>query len=323
MSEPRFVERPRPWRGTELFSLPGWEQSLAPEELGALRAGDRGDTGALGALRARAEDLREHLETGSGACLVRGLGALLDEGLDPVRLFTGFVQAVGTAVPQDPQGRRLLHVRDEGFGPDDPRFRGPHSNQKLAFHSDRCDVIAFLCLQPASSGGANELVSAVGLHNDLLAEARELCAALYEPLAYLRHTVDGGNPRPYTRVPLFSSCRGHFAASYLRVLIDRADRSPDAPDLTDLQRRALDRLDELASEPGRSARFRLERGDVLLINNWVNLHRRQAFVDDPGAPRHLLRAWLSVPGSRPLAPELQDHFGDCAPGAVRGGFRVT
>ena len=47
--------------------------------------------------------------------------------------------------------------------------------------------------------------------------------------------VDLGNELPYCQLPIFSEFEGHFAAHFLRVLIDRADASPDAPDLTDAQ----------------------------------------------------------------------------------------
>ena len=60
----------------------------------------------------------------------------------------------------------------------------------------------------------------------------EQLAVLREPFPYLRHTVDGGNERNLTWVPVFTEHEGHFAASFLRVLIDRADRSPDGVRLT-------------------------------------------------------------------------------------------
>ena len=120
-------------------------------------------------------------------------------------------------------------------------------------------------------------------------------------------------------LPIFSEREGHFAAHLLRVLIERADASPDAPDLSPTQRAALDRLDELAEQEG--VRFELEPGDMLLLNNWVTLHRRDEFADEPDAPRLLLRRWLSMPENRPLDPRFEDHFGAVESGQVRGGIR--
>ena len=144
-----------------------------------------------------------------------------------------------------------------------------------------------------------------------------------QPYPYLRHTVDLGNELPYCQLPIFSNFEGHFAAHFLRVLIDRADASPDAPTLTDAQREALDKLEEFAADPAMHVSFDLEQGDVLLLNNWTTFHRRSQFVDaeDPALKRHLLRIWLSMPNSRPIDPCFVDHFGATEAGAIRGGMK--
>ena len=46
-------------------------------------------------------------------------------------------------------GELIFSVKDSGYADDDPRSRGPNTRKKLSFHSDRCDVMGFLCLQQA------------------------------------------------------------------------------------------------------------------------------------------------------------------------------
>ena len=146
---------------------------------------------------------------------------------------------------------------------------------------------------------------------------------LVEPFYYKRHTVDLGNDNPYCRQPVFSSTGGHFACNLLRVLIDRAHADPGLPDLTDAQRAALDAVEEVAARPGVHATYRQGPGDMLFLNNWVTLHRRGEFedYDDPASKRHILRAWISPPNSRPLDPLFVDNYGAVEAGAVRGGMR--
>jgi len=230
---------------------------------------------------------------------------------------------LGTPLSQSAAGERLFHVRDRGYAPEDPRFRGPASRKRLSFHTDRCDVIAFACLRQAFHGGDNFVVSSVALYEELRTRDPAVLATLREPFPYLRHTVDTANERRFSRLPVFSDCDGHFAGHFLRVLIDRADRDPAAPDLTQNQRHALDVLEALAEEPQFNVRLRLEPGDLLLLNNWTTFHRRDAFADAaaPSDGRHLLRIWLSVPNSRPINTCFRDHFGATAAGAVRGGMR--
>lgn len=323
------------WRGEELFAQPDWEFALGGAERQELAEAARAvaDRPVEDLARADAElpqlgprlaRVSHDLEHGSGAALLRGLDGLGDEGL-LARAFWLLALHLGTPLPQTADGARLLHVRDEGFAPDDPRFRGPHSNRLLSFHTDRCDAIAFLCARPARAGGENHVLSSEALR-DALRERHPRHAATLErdALPYLRHTIDPGNDRPYTLVPVFTEHAGHFAASLLRVLIDRADASPDAPDLTAEQRAALDALEEVAEDPALYASFRLEAGDVLLLNNWTTFHRRTAFEDepDPARRRHLMRLWLATPNSRPLDPRYAEHFGATAAGARRGGLRT-
>ena len=126
---------------------------------------------------------------------------------------------------------------------DDPRFRGPASRRRLSFHTDRCDVIAFACLQPAQSGGESFVVSSVTLHEELRISQPDVLEVLRQPFPFLRHTVDTGKAIPYCELPIFSVHDGHFAGQFLRVLIDRADQAADAPSLSTVQRRALDVLE--------------------------------------------------------------------------------
>lgn len=275
-------------------------------------------------LASRLFEIREELERGSGATLLRGL-RMEDYSVDEAqRLFLGLMQHVGTPVSQSASGELVFSVRDAGFSTDDPRARGPNTRKNLSFHTDRCDVIAFLCLQPARSGGENLIVSSVSLYNEILARRPDLLEVLKQPFLYKRHNVDMGNDQPFCRQPVFSFCEGHFACAFLRVLIERAYAKDGAPEMTPEQREALDYLETVAAEERLQMRLLQQPGDVLLLNNWVTLHRRTAFEDwpEPEQRRHILRIWLTVSNSRPLDPVFRDNYGAVAAGAIRGGMRA-
>lgn len=297
------LEHPAVWRGGELLDHPDWS---AP--FGSLSAGD----------------IRERLENGPGAILLRGF-PLAGHDKDSARAaFSDWCATLGTPLSQNEKGDAVFDVTDAGFGAQDPRTRGPNTNRKLSFHTDRCDVIAFLCWKQARTGGENELVSSMHLRNEIAQRRPDLLEALKGTYRYKRHTVDLGNTQPWVEQPIFSSREGHFACSFLRVLIDRAHADPELPDLTDRQIEAMDFLESVAAEEGNALAFRQEPGDVLLLNNWVTLHRRSAFEDfeDPAEKRCLFRIWLSMPNSRPLDPRFAANFGATGAGEVRGGFRV-
>ena len=323
------------WRGNELFQREDWEYTFSAEDLAELDKALRHvlATGQdieqtsredfpLPRLASRLSKLQDDLEHRSGAATLRGFPVDRYDEHEATRIFWGLTSHLGTAVPQTAQGARLFHVRDEGYAANDPKARGPSSRKRLSFHSDRGDVIAFLGLQQAKSGGDNLVVSAVSVFNEMLATRPDFVEVLMQPYYYQRHNVDTGNERPYYEQPIFSIYEGCFAAQLLRVLIERAYQMPEIPAMAVEQREALDYLEELAERPDLHVRFRQQPGEILLLNNLVTLHRRDEFVDwdEPERKRHLLRIWLSMPNSRPIDPAFVDHFGAVEAGALRGGI---
>jgi len=82
-------------------------------------------------------------------------------------------------------------------------------------------------------------------------------------------------------------------------------------------------LDKLMPSDEYCYSMELERGDMQLLNNFVIWHSRTSFEDfeDPDEKRHLMRLWMSTPNAPELPAEFEEFFGDCRPGAVRGGVR--
>ena len=268
--------------------------------------------------------IQDQLENGPGVVLMRRFPIAGHDKDSAREAFRNWCSGIGTLISQNEKGDTLFDVSDAGFGKNDPRTRGPNTNKKLSFHTDRCDVIGFLCWKQAQSGGENELISSMHLYNEIARRRPDLLEVLMQSFLYKRHNTDLGNEQPFCEQPIFSFQDGHFACSFLRVLINRAHTDPNLPNLTPEQIEAMDFLEAVAEEADMSHHFRQEPGDVLLLNNWVTLHRRSAFVDheDPEEKRCLFRAWLSMPNSRPLDPRFMANFGAVGAGEVRGGFRT-
>ena len=57
---------------------------------------------------------------------------------------------------------------------------------------------------------------------------------------------------------------------------------------------ALDAWSAIASRPELHLDMELRVGDLQLCSNHAVAHARRAYVDDPAAPRHLLRLWLTL-----------------------------
>lgn len=329
------IDIPAAWRGQELFTREEWQYRLTSQEIDELLEVAREmhvredplegvpDWVDLPRLAPKLKQIQELLEQGAGAVRIRGFPAE-DVSLENARsAFWAVCRHLGTPVSQSAQGERIFSVRDAGLSDDDKRARGPNTRKPLSFHTDRCDVIGFLCYRQAQSGGENQLVSSLAIYNHLLAERPDLVEVLFQPYWYQRHNVDTGNAAAFCEQPVFSIYKGHFAASLMRVLIERAYASPETPEMTALQREALDRVQEVAELPDFHVTFRQAPGEMLFLNNFVTLHRRTAFTDytEPDRKRHLLRIWLSAPNSRPLDPRFAANYGSTEAGAIRGGMQ--
>lgn len=310
MEQAKPFESPANWTGDELACRDDWRHEVGGAEFAELEP--------------LLKRIQHELEHGPGVAMLTGLESVVRDERRARDFFLQLTRAVGTPVSQSAKGELVFSVRDAGFAADDPRSRGPNTRKKLSFHTDRCDVIAFLCLNQAKTGGENEIVSSGAVYHEILRRRPDLLATLMQPYCYQRHNVDRANDRPYCRQPIFSFQDGHFAASFLRVLIERAHQTPDIGPMSERQREALDFLESVAGEPGMFHRFIQRPGDVLFLNNWVTLHRRTGFEDhpEPERRRHILRVWLSMPNSRPLNPLFRDNYGATEAGALRGGMRA-
>ena len=324
------------WRGKELLADPDWMVEFTAADIDEIQTalGQNRNCAVeaiskqsfvLPSFAGRLAEIQTSLEHGCGATMVRGFPIDQFSDEDIARIFWGLTQQIGTPISQSAKGERIFHVRDAGFAANDPKARGPNTKKRLSFHTDRCDVIAFLCMRQAKSGGENFVVSSPALYEEIREQRPELLEQLLQPYFYKRHTIDTGNSLPYLRQPIFSIFKERFAANMLRVLIERAYQMPELPDMTPQQREALDFVEELAEDPSLHVQFRQEPGDILFLNNWVTLHRRSEFVDhaEPELRRHLLRIWLSVPNSRPLDPLFRENYGSTEAGAIRGGIHPS
>src|SRR5690606_25878221 len=62
------------------------------------------------------------------------------------------------------------------------------------------------------------------------------------------------------------------------------------PDLSSEQATALDAL--LDSAKRNEVPVSLQKGDMLFVNNWAIMHRRESYEDGDTTSRHLVRIWL-------------------------------
>jgi hypothetical protein len=230
---------------------------------------------------------------------------------------------VGQPLRQGWEGELVSPVESVGRNASVPGAQGNRLPGALPFHVDRCaDLVGLLCVRPAHSGGLSRLISCKKIHNILLAEHPDLLAVLYQPfpvsLPPYRDT-DEGEAATWCSIPVFSRADDHFAAYYLRRLIEETQSWEGVPRLTARQWAALDAVDEIMSRPEMPLQMPLRPGDVQLINNMHVLHSRTAYQDEGKRGRLLLRIQLAFAGSPVLPPSYAALFEATGAGTYRGG----
>lgn len=334
---------PNAWTGAELAASGDWVRQFDAVHLAEIDAalanvkrlgpvlGFPKEAFPLPRTAALLADVSNELENGRGAVRLRGLPVARYGTDDLRRIFWGIGRHLGTALFQNARGEAMGEVRDETRLAEktfdetsedsiaSARARS-RSTGPLRWHTDRCDVIALLCVRNAMDGGISKLASIPAIHNAILARRPDLLELLCQDYWRSRPADEdglaGGN---VYAMPVFGFADGRITSQYSRTYVEQAQLVPGVPKLTAAQDEALDMLASVAEELCLHSAF--EDGDIQLLNNHVIYHGRTAYADDApsGRDRLLLRLWLSTPNSRRLPDGFETLWGSTAPGTLRGG----
>lgn len=245
--------------------------------------------------------IEDELDTGRGVVLVRGVPTENYSDEDCARIFYGLGLYLGSAMAQNPMGDLLGHVRDEGRDwKADPTARAYQTTSWLPFHTDPGDVVGLLCLRIARTGGLSSIASSIAIHDFLRVERPDLLAALYGHLYYDSRGQEPVGETPWCVLPAFETGERGVTSFFVREYIESAQRFPDVPRLTSLQKEALQLFEELSVDDRFRVDMEFRPGDMQFLNNHVALHSRTGFIDfeEPAKKRHLLRLWLKTPSHK-------------------------
>lgn len=329
------VESAAGWTAGELKADASWTFSLsehAQRDLvqAVLRAQDREktlfdyrradfDLGAATKTLVAAFDEAKH---GRGIALVRGLprGALDEAQFELLTWAIGLHQ--GVPRPQGKASQYISAVRDAGTTYRSAGGRGYSSNAELDFHTDSADVVALTCFNRAKAGGRSMVTSSVSAYRRLEAEQPDLAETLRETFYFSRQAEQADDEGPFYPNPIFDICEGRLFSKWNRNRLTVAQRIEGVPALTERQREATDRLDDVLRAPDLMYSMDLQPGDMQILSNHVMLHSRTNFEDheESARKRLLFRLWIAPPDSVRLPASWQPAYRFTEPGTVRGGI---
>lgn len=265
----------------------------------------------MGELIAR---VSHELMEGRGFLMLRGWPveryALEDIGV----MYYGFGAHFGEAVSQSVLGDRLGYVTDHSDS--DPLERAYRNKYELSLHTDLNELIGMLNIRTAARGGRSQYASAIAVHNEILATRPDLLEPLYEGYHYHRRGEEAPGQEPVTshRVPIFSTADGVLSCRFVDAYMPAAAKAL-GEDMPARLVEAIACFQEIAARDDFRLDMLVEPGEMTFSNNFITMHARSAFEDDPGdseKKRLFLRLWLDVPEARarPHVPEVAVYEDD-------------
>ncbi len=283
---------PAVWRGPEIADDPTWIRHLTSGEIAgidtALREVQRRELGIPFAASdfplpegsSLLRDIAAALQHGRGFLLVRGLPREQYTVEECELIYWGIGANLGTPLSQNTRGHVLGHVRDEGKSFDDPTVRGYQTTAKMDFHADQLpmDVLGLFCVRTAKRGGASALVSALTIHNVVRDERPDLLEVLYGTFYLDWRGEQPEGERPWYTSPMYSRVGDVVTSRFTsRQYFESVVRYDEAMALSDVQREALDYVQDVANRPELRLSMEFQEGDMQFLNNHVLVHAREEF----------------------------------------------
>ena len=336
----RPARDPAGWMAEEMAATDAWLHPLTDRERaevhGAVEAVMAQDLDffaidrnafPLPELGSKLTEIRAELLYGRGFVLLRGLDVDLADRRRSAIAFWGIAMHLGDeTLSQNAKGHVLGHVRDIGQSRSNVLQRGPYSREAMPYHCDCSDLVGLYCLHPAKRGGESTIVSSVTVYNELLERRPDLVEALTQPIYRDRRGEVPPGMDEWYAIPVFNVHDGWFSASIEPTYIGSAERFPEVPRKSELQREAIVEVQRISEARHFSMGFR--PGDIQFINSHVTFHTRSAYDDhpEPERKRHLFRIWLKCFDGRPLPHWFHDRHGPRGtvdrPGGIVGADTV-
>lgn len=177
------------------------------------------------------------------------------------------------------------------------------TQERLTPHTDNSsnrnlpNFSTLTCVYGAREGGLSEYCTIYSLYNAMKKEAPQQLERLFRPYYHDRQKNQPPGEPELIRVPAITY-DGERLLSRISVNKIFSGYNIAGQELDNLGRDALETAIDIVEKRNLSARYMLERGQVLIFNNREGLHHRQQFEngDTVETQRHLIRVWMRDEG---------------------------
>lgn len=213
-----------------------------------------------------------------------------------IKLFESFVSLLG----QNDKNEKVVKVRPKKLliklkKKEKKILRYHQTNLGGSIHSDGPQLkippnyIVMACMEQAQSGGDSIIANTKKIYDDLNQNNKKTLKILKEKIIFERR---GFKKEKLTFLkPIFLKKKNKLSFRYLRDYIDSGFKV-ESKIMSNDQSKALKELDKMLISKKYQKKYRLDKGDIILLNNNILAHGRTAFKISKNINRTLLRAWI-------------------------------
>lgn len=149
--------------------------------------------------------------------------------------------------------------------------------------------IIMACAEQAKTGGYSIITYANKIYRDLKKNNKEILKTLKDKIIFERRGFQSIQ-KTFLK-PIFSYKKNKLSFRYLRDYIDSGFKVRNKK-MNISQLKAIKKLDYMLSKKKYQKRYKLNKGDIILLNNNILAHGRTKFKVTKEKNRTLLRAWI-------------------------------
>jgi len=226
-----------------------------------------------------------------GFCLIKGLNISGCNHKYLEEFLIDFGSLFGEVIPQNSLDEKIVHVINKGQSlAKGGRYHNTSDSGSMHTDSPQYSkppkLLGLMCIESAISGGESRLVDSISIYKKLQEEEINYLNLLNKDFKFDKRGDYKSGEKSYTLAPIFEVGKDKFTFRYLFDYINLEEEDKETLD-------AISRLNFLLDQDKYNFRFRLEIGDILLVNNYRLAHGRDKFQDHASSKRLLYRLWVN------------------------------
>ena len=210
--------------------------------------------------------------------------------------------ALGSKISQNKKGEKTITVTPnvkliKNYGSRiNNEIRYHQSNLGGSLHTDgpqlnqTPNILIMTCLNNSSKGGDSVLINGKDIYNYIKKDNPKILKNLFKKFYFERRGFTL-NSNYIFKSQIFKFKKRKLEFRYLREYIDNAYKQKNTTP-SKIEKKALDYLDKCLRLKSLQKKYKLSKGEMVVINNKIMAHGRTTFSVNKGNQRKIIRIWL-------------------------------